>query len=189
MSKIYTRKGDMGQTELFGGERVSKASARVDVYGNVDELNSLIGLARSQSGDGYCDGLLAEIQNQLHAVCAELASVAETRADLSQPLVSDGQVGWIEQNIDKLEQDLHPLENFILPGGNSEAAFLHLARTVCRRVERKLVGLAEKEAVRSELIRYFNRLSDFFFVMARHANHRAGVVEVQWMSCKDRNDR
>lgn len=182
--KIYTKTGDKGETGLFGGARVSKASDRVDAYGVIDELNSVIGVVRANGTDARCDALLATVQSELFNVGAELACVSGKEAKLGVPLVSEAEVTPLEAMIDTLEADLPPLKTFVLPGGGTEAAFLHLARTVCRRAERKIVGLSQQEPVRPEVVRYVNRLSDLFFVMARHANHRANIADVPWLARK-----
>lgn len=182
--KIYTKTGDRGETGLFGGARVSKASDRVDAYGVIDELNSVIGVVRANGTDSRCDTLLAVVQSELFNVGAELACVPGKEAKLGVPLVSEAEVTPLEAMIDTLEADLPPLTSFVLPGGASEAAFLHLARTVCRRAERKIVALSQHEPVRDEVVRYVNRLSDLFFVMARHANHRANIADVPWLARK-----
>jgi cob(I)alamin adenosyltransferase len=179
--KIYTKTGDKGDTGLFGGGRVSKASARVDVYGEVDELNSVIGLARVERFDDAIDDLLARVQSRLFDLGAELATSPDSKVELGIALVSEAEVLALELAIDKAEEELAPLKTFVLPGGSAAAAHLHLARTVCRRAERKLVALADDEPVRSECIRYLNRLSDALFVLARLANHRAGIGDVPWL--------
>lgn len=176
--KIYTKTGDAGETGLFGGTRVSKASARVAAYGDVDELNSVLGVARLHPIDEARDALLQQIQSELFDVGAELA--ARPGKDVGIPLVDDGDIERLERAIDAAEEELAPLESFILPGGSPGAAHLHLARTVCRRAERSVVGLAAGEAVRPEIVRYLNRLSDLLFVLARLANTRAGVADVPW---------
>jgi cob(I)alamin adenosyltransferase len=189
--KIYTKTGDRGETGLFGGARVSKAEPRVDAYGNVDELNSVLGAARGAAPSGAegpgtaagdpLDGLLHGIQCDLLALGAELSCVPGKDVDVGIALLDDEDIARLERAIDELEQGLAPLRNFILPGGSPEASMLHLARTVCRRAERSLVGLAQNEPVRDELIRYLNRLSDLLFVMARAANSRAGIEDVPWV--------
>ena len=176
--KIYTRKGDDGTTRLIRGGRVSKASTRVQVYGNIDELNSAIGLARAFGDDSYCDRLLLKVQNQLMNLSAELACGGKLDASLIR--VSQREIKNLEDAIDALARNLPPLKSLILPAGTRQAVLLHMARTVCRRAERDLVALAAKERVRQELIRYFNRLGDLLFVMARHANHRVNVEETPW---------
>jgi cob(I)alamin adenosyltransferase len=179
--KIYTKTGDKGDTGLFGGGRVSKANARVDVYGEVDELNSVIGLARVTRFDDAVDDLLARVQSRLFDLGAELATAPDSKVELGIALVSEAEVLALELAIDKAEEELQPLKTFVLPGGSAAAAHLHLARTVCRRAERKLVALADDEPVRPECIRYLNRLSDALFVLARLANHRAGIGDVPWL--------
>lgn len=179
--KIYTKTGDAGQTGLFGGDRVSKASARVEAYGDVDELNSVLGIVRADLDLGTrFETLLEAIQSRLFDLGAELAN--ERGKDLGIPLVDEDDVVAMEHAIDHAEDELAPLRTFVLPGGSRLAAHLHLARTVCRRAERRVVALAESGAtVRPEVLRYLNRLSDLFFVLARLANHRAGIADVPWV--------
>lgn len=184
--KIYTKTGDQGQTGLLGGVRVSKANARVDAYGDVDELNSALGVARAQCNDTRTAGLLHDLQGELFALGAELACAAGKDVDVGVALLADRDVSRIEQEIDALERDLPPLKTFILPGGSIEASLLHAARTACRRAERKLVALATVEPIRPELLRYLNRTSDLLFVMARHANFRAKIADVPWLGRKSR---
>jgi cob(I)alamin adenosyltransferase len=182
--KIYTKTGDQGQTGLFGGARVSKAHARVDAYGDVDELNCAIGAVRVHVTDSRADALLLAIQSELFAVGAELARDPNKQIDLGIALIEERDVQRLESAIDELERDLPPLKTFVLPGGSADAAMLHLARATCRRAERKLVLLATSESLRPELLRYVNRLSDLLFVMARHANFRAKVTDVPWLGRK-----
>lgn len=181
--KIYTKTGDGGETGLFGGDRVSKASSRVDAYGEVDELNSVLGVVRTAHLGGAApdafDALLATIQSRLFDVGAELAN-AKGR-DLGIPLVDDTDITQMEQAIDEAEEEVPPLKTFVLPGGSKLAADLHVARTVCRRAERRVVALAAEAEVRLEVIRYLNRLSDLLFTLARLANVRAGLSDVPWM--------
>ncbi|MEZ4256761.1 MAG: cob(I)yrinic acid a,c-diamide adenosyltransferase [Polyangiales bacterium] len=178
--KIYTKTGDKGDTGLFGGARVSKADRRVAAYGDIDELNSVIGLARAELGAGDLDSLLARIQSELFTCGSELGCVPGKAAKLPTALLDEVQVVALEQAIDSLESELAPLTNFILPGGSRAAAALHLARTVCRRAERHIVALADDEPVRAEIVRYVNRLSDLLFTAARVANARASVADVLW---------
>jgi len=187
--KIYTKTGDRGETGLFGGARVSKASLRVDTYGEIDELNSVLGLARcelaelgSRASTVESDALLEAVQIQLFNLGAELSTAPDGKVALAIPLVSEQEIGALEAAIDRAEAELPALKSFILPGGCRAAALLHLARTVCRRAERKLVLLSQSESVRDELVRYLNRLSDTLFVLARLANLRAGVADVPWLS-------
>jgi cob(I)alamin adenosyltransferase len=179
--KIYTKTGDRGQTALFGGARVSKASLRVSAYGDVDELNSHLGVVCAHCTDAALGKRLHEIQAELFSLGAELAKNPDKDVDVGVPGVGDSEIEKLEHNIDAFESELEPLKTFILPGGTPAAAFLHVARTACRRAERAIVLLTETEAVRAELLRYLNRLSDLLFVMARVANHRAGVADVPWL--------
>ena len=181
--KIYTKTGDKGETGLFGGARVSKASLRVEAYGQVDELNSVLGLVRSEGEfDAGIAALLEAVQCQLFNLGAELASAPDNKVALNIPLVSEDEIAALEHAIDRAEGELQPLKTFVLPGGSRAAATLHLARTVCRRAERALVLLAQEESVRADCVRFLNRLSDALFVFARLANHRAGVADVPWVS-------
>jgi cob(I)alamin adenosyltransferase len=151
--KIYTKTGDRGETGLFGGARVSKASDRVDAYGEIDEVNATIGLARAAGLDAQVDVFLALVQSQLFDLGAELACTPGKEAKLGLPPISDGDVERIEHEIDRLDVLLAPLKTFVLPGGAEAAARLHVARTTCRRAERRLVALSAVEQVREELIR------------------------------------
>ena len=182
--KIYTRGGDAGETSLFGGERVRKNTPRVSAYGEVDELNSVLGVARAELAHDDLRGKLQTIQSSLFDLGGELATpnapAREAKGKVG-PRVAEADVAELERWIDQLEGELEPLRNFILPGGAPAAAALHLGRTVCRRAERAVIGLAEQEAVAAVLIRYLNRLSDLLFVMARAVNRRAGVSEPQWV--------
>lgn len=180
--KIYTKTGDAGETGLFGGGRVSKDAPRVVAYGEIDELNACIGLARAHRFDDEVDALLARVQSTLFDIGAELAT-APSKADRRDGprVVEEPDVRELEEAIDRAEQELPPLRTFVLPGGSQAGAHLHLARTVTRRAERHIVGLAADESVRGELLRYVNRLGDLLFVLARLANHRAGVRDVPWI--------
>ena len=178
--RIYTRTGDRGETALFDGTRVSKADARVDAYGEVDELNATLGLARALGTDGEVSSILEGLQRDLHALAARLADPQRRIAPRVEKAVVGGeQVARLEAAIDRLEAELPPLTHFILSGGCAAGAALHLARTVCRRVERRLVSLGP-ETVEPHLLVYLNRLSDLLFVVARAVNHRAGAPETEW---------
>lgn len=176
--KIYTKTGDAGETGLFGGARVSKGSARVSVYGDVDELNSSLGMVRVEPFDEAIDALLATIQSDLFDIGAELAT--PPGKDTGREGVGDAEVEALERAIDDAEEQLAPLTTFVLPGGCSAAARLHVARTVCRRAERNTVALSSEIEVRPAIVRYLNRLSDLLFVLARLANRRQGVPDVPW---------
>jgi cob(I)alamin adenosyltransferase len=178
--KIYTKTGDAGETSLFDGTRTSKADLRVDAYGEVDELNACLGAARGACRDADLRDALAAIQQQLFAVGARLADpLVKIAARVEKAAVRDEDVERLEQLIDRLETELPPLRRFILPGGAEAGAWLHVARTVCRRAERRVVALGEG-AVEPIVLVYLNRLSDLLFVMARAANHRQGVPETEW---------
>ena len=177
--KIYTRTGDTGDTSLFDGTRVKKNDARVDTYGDVDELNAWLGLARSTLFAPVIDEALDRIQRDLFALGARIADPAARIAGrVSKATLGDEDVARLEQLIDRLEDGVPPLRRFILPGGAAGGAALHVARTVCRRAERRMVAL--EPPLDAVLIRYVNRLSDLLFVMARAANHEAGAPEVEW---------
>jgi cob(I)alamin adenosyltransferase len=176
--KIYTKTGDTGDTGLFGGPRVRKDHPRIEAYGTVDELNAVLGLIRTDSPPAELDALLAEIQNLLFDLGAELASPDPERMGTER--IGADQIGRVEAAIDRYDAGLEPLKAFILPGGTRLAAGLHLARTVCRRAERRVISLAALEKIPGQLIVYLNRLSDLFFVLAREANRQAGQADVPW---------
>ncbi len=178
---IYTRRGDCGETDLFGGGRVAKDHLRVSTYGDVDELNSCIGVAAAGSQHGDIRELLQRIQNTLFGVGSQLATPDPAqREKAAVPAASDEDIEELEAKIDLLEGELAPLKSFILPGGTQAAAALHLARTVCRRVERHAVALAREDVQDERVLRYLNRLSDLLFVLARVENARAGLPDVEW---------
>ena len=181
--KIYTKGGDAGQTSLFFGPRVAKDHVRVEAYGTVDELNAVLGLARAELSDADLDARIQEIQSSLFDLGGELAtpeSEARAREGKAQASVEDADVTTLESWIDEFETELEELRNFILPGGTRAAACFHLARTVCRRAERRTVSLTAEGAVSEVALRYLNRLSDLLFVLARVANRRSGVAEPIW---------
>jgi cob(I)alamin adenosyltransferase len=178
--KIYTKTGDAGETGLFGGPRVSKDDARVEAYGAVDEVNAALGVARARGGDAEVDALLAEVQDRLFTIGAELATPPGARARSVLPAVAPEWTAALEAAIDRLEAELPPLRNFILPGGSALAADLHQARGACRRAERRVVTLHRHEPVSKEVLAFLNRLSDLLFVAARVVNRRAGVPETVW---------
>lgn len=168
ITKVYTKTGDEGLTSLVGGARVSKASVKVDAYGDVDELNAVLGIARSYNDDKGIDDVLKAVQNDLFIIGAELASPS----DLEVPRISEDRILRLESTIDKYLLELEPLKEFILPGGSGGGAYLHFARTVARRAERKVVKLMEEEEVPRNVLVYLNRLSDLLFVIARIENKR-----------------
>jgi len=178
--KIYTKTGDSGETSLFDNTRVSKADARVDAYGEVDEVNACLGAARAAGVDEETSALIEAIQKDLFALGARLADPSSKIAGrVTKASIGEADVQRLEQAIDRLESTLPPLRRFILPGGSPAGALLHLARTVCRRAERRVIGLGPS-AVEPILVVYLNRLSDLLFVMARAVNHRAGAPETEW---------
>lgn len=181
--KIYTKTGDSGDTGLFGGGRVGKDSERVESYGQVDELNALLGVARAE-GVGELDGLVKALQDQLFTVGAVLATPAGTKASSYIPPLDPAWVTAMENAMDRFDTELPPLTSFVLPGGTKAAAALHLARTVCRRAERRSVPLLRAGEIDAGVIVYLNRLSDFLFTLARVVNHRAGVQDVPWVAPK-----
>ena len=181
--KIYTRTGDTGDTSLFDGTRTRKDDARVDAYGEVDELHAWLGLARAAAPhaglDPALDEELVHIQRDLFALGAQLADPAEKiAARVTKATLGDADVARLEELIDRVEAELPPLRRFILAGGSPAGATLHVARTVCRRAERRMVAL--DPPIDPLLLRYVNRLSDLLFVLARAANHRSGVPEIEW---------
>jgi cob(I)alamin adenosyltransferase len=186
--KIYTKTGDAGETGLFGGPRVKKSDARVSAYGEVDELNAALGVVRSGVEDPELEAHLARVQDELFCVGAELATPHGAKARSAIPPVDARWAARLEQAIDAWEAQLPQLHQFVLPGGTRTAAALHLARCVCRRAERQVVALATAapDEVAPEALVYLNRLSDFLFVAARIANHRAGRPEVGWDPKKER---
>ena len=173
ITKVYTKTGDAGETSLVGGKRVSKADLRVAAFGDVDELNSLLGIARTFLAQPELDAVLGRLQNELFILGADLASPM----DVFLRRVDDVLVGELEQLIDTFLAELEPLQEFILPSGSQAGAFLHLARTVARRAERSVVALAAENTINPQTLIYLNRISDFLFVFARAVNRRAGVPE------------
>lgn len=183
--KVYTKTGDKGETALYGGTRVSKASARVESYGNIDELNAFLGVAKAQVKDETILSQLKKIQFDLFTVGSEAATpedklfLANGKPRLSL-LISENEILDLETWIDAMEETLEPLKYFILPGGGKAATAFHVARTVCRRAERGLVFLNESEEVRPELIKYLNRLSDYLFVLSRTISKLHHEPEEYW---------
>ena len=187
LNRIYTRTGDDGTTSLGSGERRKKYDLRVASYGTLDELNAVIGLVRLHTTDEPAlDAALLRIQNDLFDVEADLC-LAEKGPGGARLTVTDAQVDWLESEIDRLNADLSPLRSFVLPGGKPAAAYLHLARTVCRRAERLMVELRDRpgETVSAPSLKYVNRLSDFLFVAGRYANAK-GESDVLWVPGQNR---
>lgn len=178
--KIYTKTGDRGDTRLFDGTKVRKHDDRVAAYGDVDELNSFIGAAASFLKDAALVSLLTGIQKDLFSVGAQLADPGFKEQSRAKFQIPRERITALEDAIDSFETELTPLRQFILAGGGNGGALLHVARTVCRRAERRVVGLSETIEVHPNVIEYLNRLSDFLFVIARIANHREGKEEIPW---------
>jgi cob(I)alamin adenosyltransferase len=177
--KIYTRTGDDGTTGVLGPKRLAKNAPRVEAYGQVDELNATLGVARSLDAHGWLESELAAIQWTLFSLGAELATTSKDGLEKLER-VADGDITTLEQLIDRFDEQLPELTSFIVPQGAPLAAQLHVARTVCRRAERAVVALAKDEKIEMRLVRYLNRLADLLFVMARWCNRTAGVAETEW---------
>jgi len=187
INKVYTRTGDKGETALVGGKRVPKDSARVDAYGTIDELNSIVGLARVfneeclDAGEGhrFLDSVLCRIQDELFDIGSELATPPEFFQD-GMYRVGEEEITRIEKLIDQCQEDLEPLNSFILPGGGRVGAYLHQCRTVCRRAEREILRVSRTEDINDRVIKYINRLSDLFFVLSRWIAKQTGEQEYLW---------
>lgn len=179
--KIYTKSGDKGETGLFGGERVSKDSLRIEAYGTVDELNSFIGLALNEVNDTQVKNLLEKIQNLLFELGSDLSAPDnETNKKHNIPRITKSHYEEIEKEIDKFDSQLEELRNFILPGGSKSAAVLHICRTICRRAERRVVALQNAVNIGNDIVIFLNRLSDLFFVLARYENKVSGIPDMKW---------
>jgi len=177
--KIYTKRGDKGKTSLIGGTRVPKYDDRIEAYGTVDELNSFIGLLRDQSLNKYYKNVLIEIQNNLLITSAHLASdKPESIANL--PGISEEDITYLENEIDKMNKELPVLKSFILPGGHTTISYCHIARAICRRAERLTIKLSKKYIIEKILVKYLNRLSDYLFVLARKLSKDLNVEETLW---------
>ena len=182
ITKVYTRTGDDGTTALGGGQRVPKDALRIEAYGTVDELSSVLGVVIAAGVSEEMASSLTTIQNELFHLGSDLCILEEDKERMPVPSIELRHVESLEQVIDQFSEALEPLANFILPGGELGAAQLHVARTVCRRAERVLVGLSRLEVVGPHTVRYLNRLSDLLFVMARYQNFQRGVPDVLWDS-------
>jgi len=178
--KIYTRTGDAGDTGLFGGARVGKDDPRVEAYGTVDELNACLGVVRALGASAETDEALLQIQSDLFTLGAELACVPGKEDKLRMNVLGQADIERLEGWIDRSQEPLEPLKNFVLPGGSTSAAELHRARTVCRRAERRTLTAGRTSPIRPEIVIYLNRLSDLLFVLARYENHLAGLSDIPW---------
>ena len=182
ITKVYTKTGDLGETSLGGGQRVSKDSIRIQSYGTVDELNSYIGVACAANLDNEILEKLKLIQNELFHLGSDLCFTEEDKKKFAIPLIEERHVTALENIMDDFSEKLKPLENFILPGGTIGSANLHVARTVCRRAEREVITLSNQEAIGEYVIKYLNRLSDTLFVMARYENFKKNYEDIYWNS-------
>ncbi|MBC31319.1 MAG: ATP:cob(I)alamin adenosyltransferase [Muricauda sp.] len=182
--KIYTKTGDKAQTSLFGGTRVSKHHIRIESYGNIDELNSWLGLLRDQEIDSHSKEVLMAIQDKLFTVGAILATESKKDNRLKIPRIDSADIEYLEHEIDDMNASLPEMTHFILPGGHTTVSYCHIARTVCRRAERVISLLHENEPVSKELLMYINRLSDFLFVLARKLSSQLQADEVKWIPKK-----
>lgn len=180
--KIYTKTGDKGETGLFGGDRISKHSARLDAYGTIDELNSFIGLAITEVTSGEIKNILISLQNKLFVVGSDLAT-PETEKNKKLNIVRTPKsfIDETEKAIDKFDSQLDELKNFILPGGSKGAALLHVCRTISRRAEREIVALKNTELIESNIVIFLNRLSDLFFVLSRFENKYSNIPDTKWI--------
>jgi cob(I)alamin adenosyltransferase len=178
--KLYTKTGDKGKTSLFGGQRVPKNNIRIETYGTVDELNSVIGLARSFNKHEELDNLFQSLQNTLFNLGADLATPFGSKFEDQVKRIKEDHISYLEKEIDRMQEKSPEFKNFILPGGGHTASYLHLARTVCRRAERSAIALAEVENIGEFSIKYLNRLSDFFFICARYSNVLDGQNDIEW---------
>ena len=182
ITKVYTRGGDMGKTSLVGGERVSKASERLEAYGTVDELSSHLGLLAAMLPEGEEKKMIIRIQNCLFNVCTNLATDQEKTPLYPSAYLPEGEIEKMEQEVDRIMKLLPEKQGFILPGGTREAAQAHVCRTVCRRAERRIVALAEVAKITPEILQYVNRLSDYLFVLAKKINFNANKSEIVWQN-------
>ncbi len=185
ITKVYTRGGDMGKTSLVGGQRVSKASVRLEAYGTVDELSSHLGLLAALLPEGHEKDMTERMQNVLFNVCTNLATDQETTPLYPSAHLPEGETELLEQEVDTIMKELPECQGFILPGGTQAASQAHVCRTVCRRAERRIVALSEVAVVSPEVQQYVNRLSDYLFVLAKKLNFLAGRSEKIWQNaCK-----
>jgi cob(I)alamin adenosyltransferase len=175
--KIYTKTGDKGETSLFGGKRIFKDAQRIEAYGTVDELNSVIGVARSFVENAKINDILWKIQDHLFVLGADLATPPDVKSDAMKRICAEDYAA-VEKIIDEIDEHLAPLKSFILPGGSKSAALLHHARTVCRRAERQVISMRKETSEHTSI--FLNRLSDLLFVLARYANKLSGVTDTPW---------
>lgn len=177
--KIYTKTGDSGQTSLFGGKRLPKDHIRIAAYGDIDELNSNLGLVRDLLSNAFHKIFLTEVQKTLFVIGSYLAKDPEK--SMALPAFKEEDINTLERNIDLIDSELPALKHFILPGGHPVSSHCHIARCVCRRAERSVVALSHNEEVEDFIIRYLNRLSDYLFMLCRYINHEMGSEEIKWI--------
>ncbi|MGH1432888.1 MAG: cob(I)yrinic acid a,c-diamide adenosyltransferase [Lewinella sp.] len=177
--KIYTKTGDQGETGLFGGQRVKKSHDRIEAYGTLDELNAFIGLLRDHISLEAEKAVLSTIQNRLFSLGAYLATPPKEDKEVALDILEED-VELLEKEMDRMDATLQPLRNFILPGGHPQVSYAHLARTICRRAERQCVRMHIETPINARALHYLNRLSDYFFVLARYLSHELGVEEIAW---------
>lgn len=182
ITKVYTRQGDRGKTSLVGGQRVSKASERLEAYGTVDELSSHLGLLASFLPDGDDKTMIIRVQSCLFNVCTNLATDQEQTVLSPSAHLPEGEIELLEEQVDRIMNLLPEKQGFILPGGSREAAQAHVCRTVCRRAERRIVALSELSQISPEILQYVNRLSDYLFVLAKKINFNANRSEIVWQN-------
>ncbi len=183
--KIYTKTGDKGLTALLGGERVSKTHLRIEAYGTVDELVAMVGVIRDHIQIQAIIDDLVFIQDQL-MVCASILATDDDHNETNTMKLSEEAIVWLEKNIDAMDDKLPPLKRFLLPGGHPAVSFTHLARTICRRAERRIISLSESIVIPGIIIQYFNRLSDYLFVLSRYISHELKVREITWQPKLDK---
>lgn len=177
--KVYTKKGDSGETSLIGGTRVKKSNIRIEAYGTVDELNSFIGLIRDSAKDKFKDQELAGIQDNLFTLGSDLAT-DKAKSKMKNPILKESDILALERSMDEMDLELEPLKNFIIPGGDLCSSYCHVTRCVCRRAERICIDLNQKEEVDPLILKYLNRLSDYLFILARAYTHKHGGKESLW---------
>ncbi|MGD8778266.1 MAG: cob(I)yrinic acid a,c-diamide adenosyltransferase [Ignavibacteria bacterium] len=180
--KIYTKTGDKGETSLFGGQRVSKDNLRIEAYGTVDELNAYLGQAVAVSKSEAIKKVLYKIQNELFTVGADLATPKDKNIKKEIPRVNEKMVEGLENLIDEFDSKLPSLKNFVLPGGSLGASNLHIARTICRKIERRIVTLSNEENIGEYILKYLNRLSDLLFILARYENLESNTPDITWQN-------
>jgi cob(I)alamin adenosyltransferase len=178
--KIYTKTGDSGNTSLIGGTKVSKSNLRIETYGTIDELNSYIGLCRDLIEDTLSQKTLLEVQDRLFTMGSTLACDPEKETQMKLPNLGQGDIEWLEKEIDRMNELLPEMKSFILAGGHPTISHLHIARCICRRAERTCVRLSELSFVESKIIIYLNRLSDYLFILARYTGMQLGAEEIPW---------